>query len=122
VSDGYFSNDDSIRTDPDTVFEGGCAGARASAGSADGDSLRDVDIGAESCVGTNDDSPEVADIQPRSDVGCGRDIEAIPESAAVELKPVIEVGEDAQSFFSLAVEGDLAEIVGKTEAWFVKVG
>jgi len=69
VSDGYFSNNDGICANPDTVFERRRTCARTSAGCAYGDALIDVDVGTENRVGANDDAAEMAKVQPWTNIG-----------------------------------------------------
>ena len=122
MSYGYFSNDDGVCADPDTVFQGGCACAWASAGGSDGDSLCNVDVGPEDCVGADDYAAEVANVEPRADAGSRRDVKAVLEAVMVKEDSVVDIGEDAKGFLFVAVKGDLAKIVRETKAGIAKVG
>ena len=121
VSNGYLSYNDGVRTDPNTIFEGGCACARSSAGGANSDAMRDIDVRPQDCLRTDDDSAKVPNIQSWTDAGGGRDIEAVSEFIVVKHGSVEDVSEDPERLLPPGIEGDLAKVIGEAESRFVKV-
>ena len=122
VADGDVADEDGVSADPDAVFQGGRAGARAAAGGADGDAVGDVDVGAQDRVGADDHSAEVADVEAGTDARGGRDVEAVAEAVVVIEDAVAEIGEDGEGAFAAAVMGGAAQIAGEAEAGFAQIG
>ena len=87
--------------DPDAVFEGGRAGARASAGGADGDAIAMLTLAPRIGVGADDHSAEVAEVEAGTDARGGRDVEAVAEAVAVIKDAVEEIGEDGEGALRL---------------------
>lgn len=120
MADSDFTDDDGVGTDPDAVFEGWGSTVGATAGSANGDAVGDVDVGTEDGMGADDDSAEVADVEPRADDGLGRDIEAELEAVTVQQNAMEDVGDKEDGLAARVEVSDFAQVVGEAEAGILK--
>lgn len=122
VSDCDLSHHDRVGSNPDTIFNGWGALARTRAGRTDGYALCNINAPAQDCVGTDDDSAEVPNIQPRPD-RCGRrNIEAIPHAVVVEQDSVVDITEESQASLCSGIMSYFAQVVCKSESWMVSIG
>lgn len=113
IANRHLSDNDCMCSYPDAIPNGWSAHSFSAALGSDRYSMPDVDIGTEGCVRGDYHSPEVTQIEARTNFGQRRYIETIAEFVAAPENPIVYVWQKSPS--PSPVECDFSQIESESE-------
>ena len=121
ISYGNSAYQNGIDSDPNSVTNGRGTHAGTTTGGADGDSGRDVYVATQNSVRTDDDGPEVPDVQAFPNPGRRRNIKSVAKTIVIQPHPIVDVGQDAVAARNTGIIGYFSQIEGEPEPRVSKI-